>query len=363
MSLVCHTPQPRRDEAKLTTPARGASRKAAAKPGSALAKPGFTLEWPTLAVAAAIYGGFGLVTWYHAALPWWGELLLGSYLIAWHASLQHEAVHGHPTNRGWLNRLIVLPNLWLWLPYEIYRDTHLRHHRDHWLTDPVEDPESYYIAPARWTLLGGVQRALLRARNTLIGRLLLNPFFCVIGFYRREAQRLLQGEPRRLRIWALHGFAVALVLGWVIAVAGLPLWQFLLLYVYPGIALAHLRSFLEHRAHPEVGGRTAIVETGPLLSLLFLNNNLHAVHHAQPRLPWYRLPAVWRRDRAAILAANHGYHLPSYGEILRRWAFTPKESPVHPLGGVERDSRSGARVAFAVEPDANGMDRHGRAAV
>ncbi|WP_119165887.1 fatty acid desaturase [Algihabitans albus] len=342
-------------------PAHRASRKpetdrSAAKHGPAR-KRGLQLEWPTLAVAAAIYGGFGLVTWFHAALPWYLELAFGSYLIAWHASLQHEVVHGHPTSRSWLNRLIVLPNLWLWLPYEIYRETHLRHHRDRWLTDPAEDPESYYIAPARWALLGGVERTSLRLRNTVIGRLALGPLFCVAGFYRRESLRLLRGDPRRPRIWALHAVSVGLVLTWAMGVAGLSFWQLLLLYVYPGIALAHLRSFLEHRAHPDVAGRTAIVETGPLLSLLFLNNNLHSVHHNRPRLPWYRIPAVWRAEREAILRANDGYYLAGYGTILRRWAVTPKEPSLHPLGGVARDGRGGERVAFAAKSDVAGMDR------
>ncbi len=339
----------------------GATPKLTMRSARASSRRGLRPEWPTLAVAGAIYGGFALVTWFHAALPWWLELALGAYLVAWHASLQHEVVHGHPTRLGWLNRLLVLPNLWLWLPYEIYRDTHLRHHRDRWLTDPVEDPESYYVAPSRWAALSGPERGLLRARNTLLGRLLLGPLVGVAGFYRREAARLLRGEPRRLRIWALHGLSVALVLGWVVGVAGMPLSAFLLLYVYPGIALAHLRSFLEHRAHPEVGARTAIVETGPLLALLFLNNNLHAVHHARPRLPWYRLPAVWRAERAAILRANRGYHLRGYGGMARRWALRAKEPAVHPLGGIARPARARAEVAFTAKPDAWGVAEGGPA--
>lgn len=347
--------------AQLSTQARSAS-----MPDPTLwrrRRAGLRVEWPTLAVAAAIYGGFGLLTWFHAALPWWVELPLGAYLVAWHASLQHEVVHGHPTARGWLNRLLVFPNLWLWLPYEIYRETHLRHHRERWLTDPVEDPESYYVTPQRWAALGPLQRGLLAARNSLLGRLLLGPALCLAGFYRREAGRLLRGDAGRWRIWAGHAAAVALVLAWVVGAAGMPLAQFLLLYVYPGIALTHLRSFLEHRAHPEVAARTAVVEAGPLLSLLFLNNNLHSVHHARPRLPWYRLPAVWRAERATILAANGHYRFAGYGEILRRWAFSAKEPAVHPQGRVRPDGSVGVRVAFSVETDASGMDADGRAAL
>ena len=41
-------------------------------------------------------------------------------------------------------------------------------------------------------------------------------------------------------------------------------------------------------------------ETHPLLSLLFLNNNLHPAHHAEPGLAWYRLPRAWAARRSAM---------------------------------------------------------------
>src|SRR3546814_1028675 len=75
------------------------------------------VECPTLLCAAAVYGGFGLVTWFHAALPWWVLLPLGAYLLAWHGSLQHEVTHGHPTPSAVFNELLVLPSLWLWMPF------------------------------------------------------------------------------------------------------------------------------------------------------------------------------------------------------------------------------------------------------
>ena len=36
------------------------------------------VEWPTLAVALAIYAGLGALTWYHALVPGWLLPLLGS---------------------------------------------------------------------------------------------------------------------------------------------------------------------------------------------------------------------------------------------------------------------------------------------
>src|SRR3546814_8485290 len=102
------------------------------------------------------------------------------------------------------------------------------------------------------------------------------------------------------------------------SVCGLPLWQYLLLFVYPGIALSLVRSFLEHQARPEVSERSVIVESGPLMSLLFLNNNLHLVHHDKPGLPWYRIPAFYRQRRDLFLASNDGYHFKGYREVFRR---------------------------------------------
>ena len=68
-------------------------------------------EWPTLLVAAAIYAGFAALTWFYHALPWWLVFPAGAYVVAWHGSLQHEAVHGHPTHWPLLNELLVFPSL------------------------------------------------------------------------------------------------------------------------------------------------------------------------------------------------------------------------------------------------------------
>ena len=67
------------------------------------------------------------------------------------------------------------------------------------------------------------------------------------------------------------------------------------------------------------------------MSLLYLNNNLHSVHHCKPGIAWYRLPAHWRVQRDEVLAANGGYHYSGYAEIIRRYAFTSREPVVWPL--------------------------------
>ncbi len=97
------------------------------------------------------------------------------------------------------------------------------------------------------------------------------------------------------------------------------------------MSLLKIRTFLEHRAHEEAPGRTVVVERGGGLGFLFLNNNLHIVHHSRPRVAWYQLPALYSAEREAFLARNHGYSYRSYGEIFRRYFVRPKDPVPHPL--------------------------------
>ena len=288
------------------------------------------IEWPTLAVAVAIYAAFGLLTWHYHDLPWWLILPLGGYVVAWHGSLQHEVVHGHPTPWALVNEALVLPSLWLWMPFRIYRNSHLRHHTDATLTDPVEDPESFYYTAAQWARLGRLRRCAIWINNTLAGRLLLGPARVVWRLAAAEAARLARGDTGHLTAWLLHLTGSVFVLIWAIEVCAIPVLEYLAFFAYPGLSLTLLRSFLEHQAREDGGQRTVIVEAGPVMSLLYLNNNLHALHHAEPRTPWFALPARYRRRREELLARNGDYVMRGYGEVLARFVLWPKEPPVHP---------------------------------
>ena len=117
---------------------------------------------------------------------------------------------------------------------------------------------------------------------------------------------------------------------WVTGVCGMPFWVYLAAFVYPGMSLAMLRSFAEHRASPEANERTAIVENATILGPLFLFNNLHVAHHMRGGLPWYRLPTFYRLNRAALIELNGGLVYNSYLEVARRYLLKPHDSPLHP---------------------------------
>ncbi|TQV83654.1 fatty acid desaturase [Denitrobaculum tricleocarpae] len=290
------------------------------------------IEWPTLGLGFIIYGGFGLLTWHYHSLPWWLGAAIGIYLIAWHGSLQHEVTHGHPTAWRRVNEAFVFPSLWLWIPYGLYRSAHLKHHCDARLTDPLEDPESYYLTPRQWAEAGRAARILYLVNNSFLGRLLFGPAICIWRLYKNEALQLIRGDGRNLGTWGLHALSCVAVLCWVVAVCQIPLTTYLVLFVYPAVSLSLVRSFAEHRAHPDVEQRSVIVESRGPMALLFLNNNLHALHHAEPALPWYQLPARFKARRSELLTANGGYRFSGYGEIMLRYMLWPKEHVRHPFG-------------------------------
>lgn len=287
-----------------------------------------SVEWPTVGLAVLIYAGWGLATAFHRILPGWMLPPIGAWLIAWHNSLQHETIHGHPTRSRRVNALIGGAPLSLWLPYACYRRNHIAHHRSD-ITHPVEDPESRYLARSRGAA-AALRRAAAVAQSTLLGWMLLGPITGVALFLAGEARRLATRPAHVARDWWPHMIGLALIFGWL-AYWRMPVGIYLATFVYPGAALSLLRSYAEHRAADRPGHRVAVVERAGPFGLLFLHNNLHAAHHLSPGLAWYRLPDYFRRNRGVILDRNGGLLYRGYSEILRRFAFRPHDSIVNPL--------------------------------
>jgi len=288
-----------------------------------------SVESPTLALLAGCYAAWGL-TVFVLAIIWLPVAILAAMVaIALHSSLTHEAVHGHPFQNARLNEALLFPCLGLTIPYRRFRDLHLAHHVDSRLTDPYDDPESNYLDPAVWSRLSGPVRGLLRANNTLAGRLVLGPAIALFTFWRDDWRAIRAGDKAVRKAWALQVPAVLPVLG-LVAVSPMPFWAYILA-CYGGLSILKIRTFLEHRAHERANGRTVVIEDRGPLALIFLNNNLHAVHHAHPRVAWYDLPEMWAQNREGYLRRNEGYYYRSYGEVFARFFWHTKEPVAHPL--------------------------------
>ena len=196
------------------------------------------VEWPTVAVAAGVYGAWaGLLV----AAPWIGATAAALFMIpvlVLHSSLQHEILHGHPFRDRRLNELLGTPGLGLYLPYDRFSGTHLAHHDTPDLTDPLADPESYYVRPEDWQRLGPVRRGILQANRSLAGRMLIAPLFFTLGLIRNDLRAIARGDRTILRAWLLHLATVPIVLVLVVQLGGIPLW----LYALAGYAALSVLS-------------------------------------------------------------------------------------------------------------------------
>jgi fatty acid desaturase len=290
----------------------------------------FRIEWPTLALLLLTYAVWALATVWIAAWSVPLAIFLVALSGAQHSSLQHEVLHGHPTRWRWLNEGLVFPALTLLIPYIRFRDSHLEHHQDSILTDPYDDPESNYQDPAVWQALPRWWQAVLRVNNTLAGRIILGPLVAQIAFMRGDYRAWKSGKAGILAAWLWHIPAVAVVIWWMAALSPMPVWAWLLA-TYISLSILKIRTYLEHQAHERARGRTVVIEDRGPLSLIFLNNNFHVVHHMHPRVPWYQLPKLFRENRARYLSRNDGYYFRSYAEIFRRYLFKAKDPVPHPL--------------------------------
>jgi fatty acid desaturase len=290
----------------------------------------FRYEGPTFLVAIAIYSLWILLICYNTLLPWWLIMPAGAYLIAWQFSLQHEAIHSFRGVPAWLRLVVVFPPLGLWFPYVLYRESHSIHHRDPNLTSPGKDTESYYVYPSEWARMGRMRRGILIFNQTLLGRLLIGPALRLEKLALKESARIRRGDYSHVSAWLIHVPAVALLL-WFCELHGMPWWKYILLVAYPGMSLGLLRAFIEHRAASAVDERTASVESNVVFGLLFLYNNIHIVHHLQPTLPWYRIPAHYRANRETFLTTNGHFVWRGYGEIARKFFVRPVFHPIHPF--------------------------------
>ncbi len=287
------------------------------------------VEWITVGMIGLAYSGWVLAGWLIWPVIPWLALAVMAVLTALHSSLVHEVVHGHPTRNRTFNELMVGASLALIWPYRRFRALHLKHHHDAHLTDPFEDPESYYRALWQVQMMPRLLRSILRLNNTMAGRVIIGPVLGSIALIAGDIAMIRAGDRKVLHAWLYHLLGVIPVLVLVIWVFAIPVWLYLLTVVWGGLGLISIRTFAEHRWFETVEGRTIIVEKTPF-AWLFLNNNLHIVHHKHPAAPWYELPELYRKDRDYWARLNGGYVFRNYAQMFRSYGFRQKEWVDHP---------------------------------
>lgn len=285
--------------------------------------------WPTWALIVCVYCSWGVLMSNATELSWWLVSPLAAVILCLHGSVQHELLHGHPTPWGWFNDALGWLPLSLWIPYFKYRDDHRLHHRVDTLTDPGLDPESYYHWPERWQAMSPPIRLLWHLNYTFLGRMVIGPWLVVGLFLVTQLKEVSKGGLYHWRNWALHLVLMVSLILWL-SHQGVIWWQYVVMCVWPGLSLTLMRSYAEHRPGSNNHKRCAIVEGSWFTRLLFMNVNLHQVHHEFPQLPWFMVNRHWQTHRQLILQRNGGYFYKGYWSLMRQTLLRQKDSPIYP---------------------------------
>ncbi|KAB7615474.1 fatty acid desaturase [Amylibacter sp. SFDW26] len=296
--------------------------------------PSRAYEWPTLILLCITYLLWGCFTYYASTLGSILTILCLAPIITLHSSLQHETLHIIEPKSKLLGQSLVFPAIGFFIPYIRFRDTHLAHHVNEYLTDPYDDPESYYLCKTIWATQPRWVQKVLTFNNTLIGRILIGPCIGQIAFMHQDFKAILKGDTSILKAWLIHAISVACVLWGLLTYTTIGMGTYILA-CYCGLSILKIRTYLEHRAHENMNDRSVIIEDRGLLSFLFLNNNYHAAHHAQPQIPWYNLPLFFNENRSKFINKKHNYSYPNYKTIFSKYMFQAKETVPHPLWSIE----------------------------
>lgn len=265
------------------------------------------------AVLFAIAHGVGTIWAYLAVAPFIGALQHGL------VNLSHEAWHGlcFPSVR--LNHWI---GAWIYsypvgIPYHHDRSRHLTHHS---LVGKTNDPDWINYENAGRLPPGRLYVFFL---GRLIGTQLVDT---VVRALRGGAPRIsvdVAHGPSVIREYASIALCQLLLLG-VFTATGRP-WEYLVLWIVPLATFASLfvaiRSFVEH-AHvddsPEPVARLSDFRPSTV-EAFFLSPchfHFHALHHAFPAVPHYRLRHLQRELEEGTYP---GGRKPGYIVSLREW--------------------------------------------
>jgi len=159
-----------------------------------------SIEWPTWLLIIFVYASwFLLLQYYHLIGPIFAVPLL-IVTCALYGSMCHELIHGHPTRITTLNTLLASIPLTLFLPFPIYRESHLQHHHDENITLPGKDPESYYVSASEYQLKSRPGKMFAWINMTIAGRLLFNPLIEILGLAKLAFEAIKSVDSNALKI-------------------------------------------------------------------------------------------------------------------------------------------------------------------
>lgn len=257
--------------------------------------------WTTVLLVTVVVSGAiaTLVAFAHGMLPLWAAILLmGAFTYASYTPV-HEAAHGNIHGRNshlaWFGDLcghLCAPLIFL--PHTTHRIEHIDHHR--YTNDAQRDPDYHIRAMA-----DGLLPALL-APWRLLG---IHISYIFRRHWHTQASRREKltyfGEVGLALGWrALFLTQVPLLPGLAVVLGGYALGAYFTVY------------WFAYRPHYPYDRKGRYVDTCSMIvpfwakpfEWIWLGQNLHSIHHAFPRVPFYRYHRVYREIEPVLRA--HG---------------------------------------------------------
>lgn len=256
------------------------------------------------------------------AIPLWLGLIVNTVVATTFYMPMHEAAHGNIMGRSKGSKFFEdligsLCSIPLGFAYKPHRASHMRHHAH--TNDPLRDPDHFTAGPMSGVLTAWLGQVMLIS---------LLPVFAFIPPARRLIPKRMQismasaGDRRdglrQLRFWLFT--TVALILA-VLTGFG---WPALLLWYIPSrvqaLWLLFIFAWYPHHPADDAGryGHTRIA-VFPGSGVLIRGHDHHAVHHLFPRVPHYRLRALWQdiaEDMVAKGVRSEGRATAATGPII-----------------------------------------------
>ncbi|CAM8623409.1 DesA Fatty acid desaturase [Acidimicrobiia bacterium] len=248
------------------------------------------------AIAAIVWVGV-IVAGVSGIISLWVGLIINTVVASTFYMPMHEAAHGNIWGRNttgvWGQDLIgMLCAIPLCFSYKAHRSSHMRHHAH--TNDPERDPD-HFTAGSLITLPGlwfsqVVLATFLPVFAFLPGSRRLLPNRLKRSMRADEGNR--QAGLRQLKFWAIStlilvlafatGFGWPALLLWYIPARMQALWLLFVFAWYPHHPANKVGRYVDTRIAVFPGSR-----------FLIRGHDHHAVHHLFPRVPHYRLRALW----------------------------------------------------------------------
>jgi fatty acid desaturase len=279
-----------------------------------------------LTVVGAWLQSFGVMAAAVAVDRWWAYLL--AFLLMGRAFallniLGHEAAHRLLFNRKRVNDLV---GRWLlaypgWTPFDVYRRTHMAHHKDE--MGPEEPDLALYSGYP--ITRASMRRKLVRDAVGISGYKNLAPLLAAL---RKPSSRGVAA-----RIVAVQG----VIWGASWALSG-RWWVYPLLWLAPWMTvwrvLNRLRAIAEHAGMERSADRrrtTHVVRQRPLARFCMVpyHTGWHLAHHVDMGIPWRQLPEL-HHELVAAGWVTPEIEYPSYFALWRALCSRPARGGLAP---------------------------------